>query len=131
MTHPARRTETWHLESGAAAAPPVAVQVVINTLSPGARARRAGLALLGGVVVAALVIPIPLIHLVGIPLALLGGIGLAIRLGTTRETLRSVTGPCPRCAHTQDFFVGIGVFPFQLPKDLSCEKCGRAAHLVR
>jgi hypothetical protein len=124
------RTAEWQLTTGSAGHPPTIALVVFREIGPGERAKRAGLAVLAGLVVSVLVIPIPIVHLVGIPLAVLGGLGAAVRLAGVRSTLRSVHGTCPRCEFQQSFFVGIGLFGYRLPMTLSCENCGRELRLT-
>lgn len=131
MTAAGAYEEQWQLETDSTASPPTAATVTLHAYTPAARAKRVAVAVVGGVVVAALAIPIPVVHFVCVPLALFGGIGAGIRLAGVRESLRGVHGACPRCGREQDFFVGTGLFGYRLPMTLACDHCSRESRLVR
>lgn len=79
----------------------------------------AGLGLVGG----AVILVIPLIHLLGIIFALVLSCLAAARLRTT-AVVETAGGTCPRCKQPEKFFVGLGRRRFQLPTTASCERCG-------
>jgi hypothetical protein len=69
-------------------------------------------------------LPIPLMHLAGIPLLALG-LYFGFRNARAREVFRSASGTCPSCNTPTDLFVGFGRPPFKLPVKTSCGSCGR------
>lgn len=71
-----------------------------------------------------LLLPIPLMHLAGIPLLAMG-LYLGFRNARAREVFRSASGTCPSCNKKTDLFVGFGKPPFKLPVKTSCGACGR------
>ncbi|NNG17088.1 MAG: hypothetical protein HKM89_11470 [Gemmatimonadales bacterium] len=84
------------------------------------------LALIGALVL----LPVPLMHLAGIPLL---GLGLYFGFRNARacEVFRSASGTCPSCNSHTDLFVGFGRPPFELPVKTSCASCGRNLMLER
>jgi hypothetical protein len=106
---------------------PTPAQVVVESLSPGERLRRAGIALLAGGVLALIAVPIPLVHFVLVPAALLIGLVVAvIRLGQ-REIIRSAEGSCPYCGTPQR--LGLAGRVFRLPREVFCDNCRRPLDL--
>lgn len=100
--------------------------VDIGVLDPRDRLKRAGFALAAGVGGAVVAIPIPIVHLVLVPGALLTGIGLALRRLAQGETFRGARGRCPYCATEQRFTLGGRV---RLPKTVYCGACHRELYL--
>ena len=71
---------------------------------------------------ALIAIPIPIVHFILVPGALLVGAVLAlIRLGQA-EIFRTAKGRCPFCGKEQSFSV---MGRFKLPKKLYCSSCQR------
>jgi hypothetical protein len=103
-------------------APPSLAEVEFYELSPADRFKRAAM-IFGAALVAALVfLPVPLVHLVIVPGALLLGIVLALVRLRQREIFRSVQGRCPFCG-TEQRFTALG--KFRIPKTLNCSSCQR------
>ncbi|GEM_PF-1365871 len=90
----------------------------------GARVGKAALTLLGSLVLAALFLPIPLMHLAGIPIVL-AGVFFAARSLRGSTVLRAAHGTCPACGEETSLFVGFGGTPYKLPIRTSCEHCAR------
>ncbi len=90
----------------------------------GARVGKAAMTLLGSLVLAALFLPIPLMHLAGIPIVL-AGIFFAARSLRGSTVLRAAHGTCPACGEETSLFVGFGGTPYRLPLTTSCEHCAR------
>jgi hypothetical protein len=67
-------------------------------------------------------IPIPLVHFILVPSALLLGIVLAFTRLRQHEIFRAANGRCPFCKTNQSFTV---MGSFSLPKKLHCESCQR------
>lgn len=113
----------------ASGVPATTAAAELQLLTPAARLGRAGLTLAAAVVLAVLMVPIPIVHLVGIPLVLLIGSGLAVRqfLGVAR--LAPVTMPCPRCAAPNRVGGGFGYRTATGPVELQCEACRRPLEL--
>jgi hypothetical protein len=84
------------------------------------------LAMIGALVL----LPVPLMHLAGIPLLAIG-LYFGFRNARAREVFRSASGTCPSCNNTTDLFVGFGRPPFKLPVKTSCSSCGRNLTLER
>lgn len=107
---------------------PTTAQVELDILSRGDRFKRSA-AILGISVVAALIaLPIPLVHFVFVPGALVVGAVMAIARLRQGQIFRSVRGCCPFCAAEQSFTV---LGRFTLPKRLYCEACHQQLVLER
>jgi hypothetical protein len=103
-------------------AKPTVAHIELETLTLADRSKRAATIFGLGLVLALIAIPIPLVHFVLVPGALLVGAVLAlIRLGQT-EIFRTATGRCPFCGTEQSFSV---IGRFRLPKKLYCSSCQR------
>ena len=99
---------------------PSHAQVELGALSPADRLKRAAVILGISLAVAIIAIPIPLVHLVLVPGALVIGIAFALVRLSQREVFRQVQGRCPFC-HTDQSFTVMG--RFRLPKKLFCASC--------
>lgn len=101
----------------------------LRIFSPIERAGRTLLVLLGAVGAAALIIPIPIIHLVGIPMILLAGIVAAVRQGLAVARLSPMRIACPRCGEVNSVGGGFGYRSSTGPIARRCESCRRALEL--
>jgi hypothetical protein len=110
---------------GFGAAPATAV-VDIEVLSGSDRLKRAAWMLAVSVAVALIALPIPLVHFILVPGALLGGLLLAGNRLTVSEIFRRAVGRCPFCGTEQNFPV---MGRFRLPKRAHCVECGRELSL--
>ncbi|MGH7524825.1 MAG: hypothetical protein ACREK8_10995 [Gemmatimonadales bacterium] len=72
------------------------------------RVRRSATIMLVAVLLAATLIPIPIVHLLGIPLLLLIGVVLSIRQLSMIGRLLSVRIPCPKCGEPNNVGGGLG-----------------------
>ena len=108
-------------------APPSGARIVLAVLDPTDRIKRAATVFAVFLLIAAGAIPIPLVHFVLVPSALLLGIGLGANRLRQREIFRRVEGRCPFCG-TDQVFAGMG--PFRLPKTLHCGSCQRELELT-
>src|SRR6267142_5483055 len=103
-------------------AKPAVAYIELNTLTLSDRLQRSAIIFGLGLVLALIAIPIPLVHFILVPAALLVGAVLAIvRLGQA-EVFRSAKGRCPFCGQEQSFSV---MGRFRLPKKLYCSSCQR------
>jgi hypothetical protein len=96
---------------------------MVQTLTLRERLTRAFLMLGGGIAVAAIALPIPLVHLVLIPGALLLGLVFAILRIRQRTVIRSAEGTCPYCGTPQR--LGVAGRVFRLPRKVFCRSCRR------
>ena len=78
-------------------ASPTRAQLVVDNLTTGQRLRRAGVALAAGGALALVALPIPLVHFVLVPGALLLGLIFAALRLNQRQVIRSAEGACPYC----------------------------------
>jgi hypothetical protein len=108
-------------------APPTAAAVVVERLSLRNRLSRAAAAAGLGLAAALIALPIPLVHFVLVPGALVVGLALATRRLTQREIFRSAEGPCPFCGTAQR--LGLAGSSFRLPRRIHCSSCGRELDL--
>jgi hypothetical protein len=99
---------------------PTPARVEILTLSPVDRIKRAAVILGASLLGAAIAIPIPLVHFVLVPAALILGAVFALLRLRQREIFRSAGGRCPFCSTEQSFTV---MGRFKLPKRLHCSSC--------
>ena len=113
---------TLTLQLRAFGAEPTIAFVELDILTAGERVKRAGTIFGAGLVAALIALPIPLVHVVFVPGALMAGIVLAgVRL-RQEKIFRTAKGSCPSCATEQRFTV-MGLF--KLPKKLYCASCQR------
>jgi hypothetical protein len=101
-------------------AKPTAARVELDVLTPSDRLKRAATILGISLVAAIVALPIPLVHFVFVPGALVAGIVLAIARLRQGQVFRSASGCCPYCA-TEQMFTVMG--RFRLPKALHCKAC--------
>jgi hypothetical protein len=101
-------------------AKPTAARVELDVLTPADRLKRAAVIIGISLAVAIVAIPIPLVHLVLVPGALVLGIIFSLVKLSQHEIFRTVEGRCPRCAAEQSFTV---MGRFKLPKRLYCKSC--------
>jgi hypothetical protein len=102
----------------------------LSRFTPVDRLRRAGLVMLGALLLAATLIPIPIIHLLGIPLMLIGGVVIAVKQSRAVARLKPMGVPCPRCAGINRIGGGIGFRSIDTPIERMCENCRRILHLT-
>ncbi|MGH7523920.1 MAG: hypothetical protein ACREK8_06410, partial [Gemmatimonadales bacterium] len=76
------------------------------------------------VVLAATLIPIPIVHLLGIPLLLLIGIVLSIRQLSMIGRLLAVRIPCQKCGEPNNVGGGLGRSSLD-PHEQVCDSCRR------
>jgi hypothetical protein len=116
-----------HVTHKAFGAPATDAQVELAILDPTDRLKRSAVVFLAFLLVAVGAIPIPLVHFVLVPTALLLGVGLGANRLRQREIFRGVEGRCPFCGTEQTFTV---MGPFRLPKRLHCGNCQRELELT-
>ena len=108
---------------------PTEARVTVESLSLRARLARGAAVAGAGLALAVIALPIPLVHFVMVPAALLLGITFgAIRLGQ-REIFSSAEGACPFCATRQR--LGLAGRVFRLPRRVFCNSCQRELDLGR
>jgi hypothetical protein len=107
-------------------APPTNAVVDIAVLSGADRLKRAGSVAGISIAIALIALPIPLVHFILVPGALLGGLAMAGHRLTQAEIFRGAEGRCPFCETEQSFPI---MGRFRLPKDAHCVKCGRKLSL--
>jgi hypothetical protein len=98
---------------------------VVTELSLHARGLRAGGFLLGAVVLAASLIPVPIIHFIGPPALLISGGVMAVRQLRATARLAPLRLACPKCGAVNRIGGGIGVAHPERPIAVSCESCRR------
>jgi hypothetical protein len=101
-------------------APPARAVAELDVLNRQERLKRAGLTFGAGLVAALIALPIPLVHFVFVPAALLAGATLAVLRLRQGEVFRGVSASCPICGKEQRFTV---MGRFRLPRKLHCESC--------
>jgi len=108
---------------------PTQAEVIVETLTLRARVARAASVAGAGLVLALIALPIPLVHFVLVPAALLLGLTFgAIRL-RHREIFASAEGTCPFCGTRQR--LGLAGRVFRLPRRVFCNNCRRELDLGR
>ena len=101
---------------------PTPAQVEVVILSPADRFKRAVGAVGAGLIAAAIALPIPRVHFVLVPAALLLGIGFGIARFGQREIFRGGRGRCSFCSTEQKLSLAGG---FTLPNAVHCSSCQR------
>jgi hypothetical protein len=102
--------------------PTTSAEVEFLDLSLADRLKRAGVTFGLGVALALIAVPIPLVHFVLVPAALLLGAALALVRLRQSQIFRWAHARCPFCGTEQNFSV---MGKFKLPKTLSCGSCQR------
>ncbi len=100
---------------------PVAATVEVRSLAAGERLRRAAMRPALGVGIALIVLPIPIVHLIVPPVALVGGVVVGVHRLLQRDLFVGVRGPCPCCGIEQSF--GLNGAEYRLPQALKCHAC--------
>jgi hypothetical protein len=108
-------------------APATPAAVTTSRLSLRQRLLRGGRVFGLGLASALLMLPIPIIHLIGPPIAILLGLGLGIRRLGEGEIFVSAEGSCPFCHTSQP--LGLAGSRFRLPCDLICSSCRQPLRL--
>lgn len=91
------------------------------------RLKRSGLVLLASIGLAMLFVPIPIVHLLAIPMILLAGVVLAIRQLSVVGRLAPLRMPCPKCGVMNRVGGGLGMRSTAL-RERTCESCRRLLH---
>jgi hypothetical protein len=89
------------------------------------RVRRAAIVLLVAVLLAASLIPIPIVHLLGIPMMLIAGLVFSGRQLLITCRLKPVRIRCPRCDGVNRVGGGLGFRSVSEPMERMCEVCRR------
>jgi hypothetical protein len=106
---------------------PTEAQVVVETLDFRQRLLRGGAMMAAGLVLALIALPIPVVHFVLVPGALVLGLTLGtIRMGQ-REIFSLAEGTCPFCGTRQR--LGLAGRVFRLPRRVHCRNCQRELDL--
>jgi hypothetical protein len=95
--------------------PPTPAEIVVETLTVSQRLRRAAVALGLAAALALVALPIPLVHFVLVPAALLLGLIFAALRLNQREIIRSAEGSCPYCSTHQRLGLAGRVFRLPVP----------------
>lgn len=101
----------------------------LRVFSPLERIGRAMVVLLIACGLAAAIIPVPIVHLVGIPLVLLAGVIAAVRQAMAVARLAPMRLACPRCGAANSIGGGLGYRTTSGPIARQCESCRRALEL--
>jgi hypothetical protein len=107
--------------------PPTQATVVVATLSLRERVARSGRVVGAGLLAALIALPIPLVHFVFVPGAVLTGLTLGVTRVRQREIFESAEAPCPYCGTAQR--LGLAGRAFRLPRVVHCVNCGRELDL--
>ena len=89
------------------------------------RIRRAAIVLVVAVLLAASLIPIPIVHLLGVPMMLIAGFVFAGRQLSITCRLKPVRIRCPRCNAVNRVGGGLGYRGVAEPIERMCEECRR------
>lgn len=115
------QTREAHLPMSGWGSPKTEAALTIAALTPRERLRRGLMAPLIGLGIAILVLPIPVVHFMVPPLAILGGIVLGFKRAMTKEVILSAHGPCPFCGTSQT--LGLNGTAYKMPRTLHCRAC--------
>jgi hypothetical protein len=126
MSHEAQQVMVVLTASGVE---PTRVPGRLTLLGPADRLRRAGTVVLIAVAMSAMLIPIPIVHLVGIPLTLIIGIAVAVRTSRAVARLDPTHLACPKCGARNNVGGGVGYRTATGPIDRACESCRRPLEL--
>ena len=107
--------------------PPTAVAAVTRHLGPKDRIARAGRAFGLALLAALIMLPIPIIHIIGPPLAIIIGIVLGFRRLGEGEIFVSAEGSCPFCHQQQ--YLGLAQSRYRVPRNITCNSCRQPLEL--
>jgi hypothetical protein len=113
-------TRTIELALRGFGAPPARAVAELEVLNRRERLRRAAVTFGAGLIAALIALPIPLVHFVFVPAALVTGLTLGLLRLRQGEVFRGVSAPCPICGKEQRFTV---MGRFKLPRKVHCEAC--------
>lgn len=102
---------------------------LLRTFTAADRAGRAGAVLLGALGLAGMFIPIPIIHLLAIPIILVAGAGVAGRQLMSVARLAPLRIACPKCGAVNRVGGGLGYRQIDRPIERMCEECRRGLQL--
>ena len=106
---------------------PTKAVVVVARLTPRERVVRSARVLGAGLLAALIGLPIPIVHFVFVPGAVVTGLTLGILRLQQREIFESAEAPCPYCGTVQR--LGLAGRTFRLPRVVHCRHCGRQLDL--
>ncbi len=96
---------------------------ILTEVAAGTRFRRVAVTLGVALVLTAAMIPIPIVHFIGVPLVLIGGIAAAVWQGKQVATLERVEIPCPCCGAANRVGGGPGYPSTTGPFSHPCTNC--------
>jgi hypothetical protein len=102
-------------------AQPTEARILVRGLTTRERIRRGVAGPIAGVLMALIVLPIPLVHLIFPPIALVGGLVVGIRRAGQREVFDRAVAPCPFCGTEQR--LGLTGDAYRLPQHVKCREC--------
>lgn len=106
---------------------PAQATVVVALLTLRERLARSARVVGAGMVAALIALPIPVVHFVFVPGAVLTGLTLGILRVRQREIFESAEAACPYCGTAQR--LGLAGRAFRLPRVVHCHNCGRQLDL--
>ncbi len=106
---------------------PTQASVVVAQLTLRERVARSARVVGAGLLAALIALPIPLVHFVFVPGAVLTGLTLGVIRLQQREIFESAEAPCPYCGTVQR--LGLAGRTFRLPRAVHCHNCGRQLDL--
>src|ERR1041384_6213797 len=112
----------------ATGAEPVGANGVFHEFTVKERIVRAGIVMLVAILLASTLIPIPIVHLLGIPILLVTGVVLAIRQVSMAGRLRPLRLACPKCGALTRVGGGLGYRTAE-PRERMCDSCRRGLML--
>jgi hypothetical protein len=106
---------------------PTEARLVVALLTLRERLARSARVVGAGLVAALIALPIPVVHFVFVPGAVITGFTLGILRVQQREIFESAEAACPYCGTAQR--LGLAGRKFRLPRVVHCHNCGRRLEL--
>jgi DNA-directed RNA polymerase subunit RPC12/RpoP len=106
---------------------PTEATLVVALLTLRERVARSARVVGAGLIAALVALPIPVVHFVFVPGAVLTGLTLGILRVQQREIFESAEAACPYCGTAQR--LGLAGRAFRLPRVVHCHNCGRQLDL--
>lgn len=107
---------------------PVRAEGVFDEFTVAQRVKRSVVILGVAILLAATLIPIPIVHLLGIPLLLAVGVILSIRQLSMVGRLQPLRIACPKCGELNRVGGGLG-YSSITPRERMCDSCRRGLTL--
>jgi hypothetical protein len=104
---------------------PSTTEGIVEEFTPLQRLKRGGGMLAGTLLLTLVIAFIPIVHLIGVPLVLIGGLTISVLQMRATARLRPVQLACPKCGGVNRIGGGLGMAELSGSSHHMCEDCRR------